>query len=773
MGLAEVGRPERDKAAQGRTNGTIRQATAGRSDPAVSPDPPRSVASSNGAPIQASLPTPSLPPGAAPPSPHTALSALAAFYGTTSPSLSTLSSSSEDVTAEQSTRFFPRQFSSDGSLTTPSLSGEEGEATESKPFPPTLEQEKAAAPEYTQKLKALHDASEQTPAPSALPTASPEPTVAEQDGTTPTATPTLASFPFKAAPSSPAAADASPKRSERSSLFEPMGSRSAADRSASLDDMPKDLFKKPPGKNRDTTGPLSPSSLTSPDAVPISQLVVSRPPRRTSLLPSPVIPSTSAQQPTAHSRSSPSSPRTQVLYGSPFTPDSTPKRVVRSDADAIRFAALKAARQREEEEHTSAPEPSTEPDHDKPATDINGRCIQPRFEYAFATFAPAILKSLLGHIRYADLLSLRNVSKSLRRSIDVEGRELVLERFLGSQGYRSLASSPAAHKYRPHAAAGMINLDVRDLIAFRAGLQLGQDDYSRLARAYTVDPGRFSTASLRLARATTRAWNRVALRIRAQSLLPASSLNLPAYSPSTAGSPAYKPSRAALLRVWVPTRDGGSWMNDDELVECEREVYRSGVWTQLKKGDVVANVGVVLPFGNVSKLVYDGKFLRDLSFTYDAVGHLPNWLNMLSFSPAYFHNVIASSTPNPVIYLSLSAHTSAVRETMTLCKDKVSLSSPQGQYLVSRYVYRGTLRLVAGQIIGDAAGAGGLGPGGIEVVHEDWAGQVVVETEGTTEHATMLLARVASIEPTPWRVTRERSRPGRIWLRPVFENETA
>lgn len=237
----------------------------------------------------------------------------------------------------------------------------------------------------------------------------------------------------------------------------------------------------------------------------------------------------------------------------------------------------------------------------------------------------------------------------MRRAVDVEGRELVLERFLGSQGYRSLASSPAAHKYRPDAAAGMLNLDVRDLIAFRAGLQLGQDDYSRLARAYTVDPARFSTASLRLARATTRAWNRVALRLRAQSMLPPSSLNPPAFPVSAASSPAYKPGRAAFLRVWVPTRDGGSWMTDNELVECEREVYRSGVWTQLKKGDVVANVGVVLPFGNVSKLVFDGKFLRDLSFAYDAVGHLPNWLNMLSFSPAYFHNVIVSSTPNPVI----------------------------------------------------------------------------------------------------------------------------
>ncbi|CDR38313.1 hypothetical protein NBRC10512_004052 [Rhodotorula toruloides] len=792
VGIGEADRPERDEAPQGFANGTIRQASAGE-DSAVSLGAAYVATSLNGTPTQQSSPQPSLPPGAAPPSPPTALSAsprpaynaLAAFYGTTSPSLSTLSSSSEDVTANASTRFFTRQFSSDGSLTTPSLSAEEGDSTESKARVSVPGDEQPTPPEYGQKLEALQDAFEQTPPPVALSTASPEPAGTEHDSTTPTPTPTLASFPVKTAPSPPAPADTPARRSRRTSLFESATTTVVTNVPSHADSLPKKLTKKPPGKNRDSVRPLqpqllpkmsptSPASPVSAEAAPVSQLVVSRPPRRTSLLPSPVIPPTSPPQPFAHSRSPPTSPRAPAYQRQPFPPEASPKRIVRSEADAIRLAALKAARQREEQEQVPTSQQGSEDQAAAtPLTDADGRILQPRFEYAFATYPPTILKSLVGQIRYADLLSLRNVSKTMRRAIDVEGRELVLERFLGSQGYRSLASAPAGHKYRPDAAAGMLNLDVRDLIAFRAGLQLGQDDYSRLARAYTVDPARFSTASLRLARATTRAWNRVALRLRAQSMLPSSSLNTPAYPVSTASSPAYKPGRAAFLRVWVPTRDGGSWMTDNELVECEREVYRSGVWTQLKKGDVVANVGVVLPFGNVSKLVFDGKFLRDLSFAYDAVGHLPNWLNMLSFSPAYFHNVIVSSTPNPVIHLSLAPYTSAVRETMTLCKDKVSLSSPQGRYLVSRYVYRGTLRLVAGQIIGDAAGAGGLGPGGIEVVHEDWAGQVVVETEGTTEHATMLLARVASVEPTPWRVIREKSRPGRIWLRPVLENETA
>lgn len=41
-----------------------------------------------------------------------------------------------------------------------------------------------------------------------------------------------------------------------------------------------------------------------------------------------------------------------------------------------------------------------------------------------------------------------------------------------------------------------------------------------------------------------------------------------------------------------------------------------------KRGDIVQNVAID-PFGNVGKLIQDGKFLRDFSFTYDIVGHLP------------------------------------------------------------------------------------------------------------------------------------------------------
>ncbi|GAA5921471.1 hypothetical protein JCM3775_003064 [Rhodotorula graminis] len=552
---------------------------------------------------------------------------------------------------------------------------------------------------------------------------------------------------------------------------------------------------KSPDRARKVFVPAPESTATSP------------PPRHSSLIQGPrsvVVPSTprasdppslgSASQlgpstsPSRQWRESPTTPRSRVV-GEEASPT---KRIGSSGALTPRAAALAAAREREKKLVSSNEAPALVSSHApispplsdhgspiervapvEPAEPVVEDRSSPRVELAFALYPLPILRSLLRHISYADIVSLQLVSRTLRRAVEVDSKELVLERFLGAYGYRSLARQPAA----PTRAAGFlpssasdIALDLRDLSAFRAALRVSSDHYAHLARVYTHDPARFSQASLRLARATTRAWNRVVLRLRLQTTLPSSSLAAPTFPELRAtSSPVYKTGRAPSLRVWVPTRNGESWMADGEVIECEREVWRSsGAWAQLRRGDVVANVAIPA-FGNVGTLVFDGKFLRDLSFEHDVVGHLPAWLNMLGFSPSHFHNIIVASSSNPVFYLSLAPYVDAVRESLVLCKDRVAVSSPQGNYLVSRYVYRAALHLLAGQMIGDVAGAGGAGPGGIEVVHTDWAGEIVVETEGTTEAATLLLARVASAEPVPWRILREKSRPGRVWLKPVVE----
>ncbi|GAA5866126.1 hypothetical protein JCM1840_005081 [Sporobolomyces johnsonii] len=511
----------------------------------------------------------------------------------------------------------------------------------------------------------------------------------------------------------------------------------------------------------------------------------------------PPAPSSRAPSPNPPSAIEPASPRTPRTPKSPRPPPldlNVPGALVGSPTGqakkmttegTTRAMALAAAREREKK---AVNEPGAGPEVEKAPLSEGAEAqrdveedrplLHPRFEFAFAVYPQTILKAILPHIAYGDLVSLQRVSRTLKRCLETDGKELVLERFLGAQGYRSFAS-PAGKAWNRVTNTGasflpaddLIVLDLRDLSAFRAGLSLSLDDYSRFSGAYAS--GRLSPSALNLARASTRAWNRVVLRLRSQALLPGSSFAPPAFPAlRPAKQPAFKTGRAPSLRVWVPTAKGESWMNDAEIVECEREVWRSGkgVWAQLKKGDVVTNVAIEA-FGNVGRMLFDGRFLRDLSFGFDVVGHLPNWLNMLSSAPSYYHNIIVASTASPVFYLSLSPFVSQLHESLTLCSDRVGLSSPQGNYQVKKHVYRGAIKIKPGHIIGSSAGVGGSGPGGIEVVHDDWAGQVVLETEGTTEHATLLIARVASLEPTPWRILRERCRPGKLWLRPVLDSE--
>lgn len=141
------------------------------------------------------------------------------------------------------------------------------------------------------------------------------------------------------------------------------------------------------------------------------------------------------------------------------------------------------------------------------------------------------------------------------------------------------------------------------------------------------------------------------------------------------------------------------------------------------------------------------------------------------------------------------------------------MSSPQGRYRIAKWLYRAVVHVTGGQIISEV---------GLESVDEGWHGRLVVETEGTAEHAKELVGRCAgpaahaqtraqllasimdkdkdgngngNLTPgttvkslpavhasngagagaesqgqkaettTPWVILRERSRPGLIWLR--------
>jgi hypothetical protein len=139
--------------------------------------------------------------------------------------------------------------------------------------------------------------------------------------------------------------------------------------------------------------------------------------------------------------------------------------------------------------------------------------------------------------------------------------------------------------------------------------------------------------------ASTRAYTRVVLRLRAQAeesenrthltsepnRIRPPSPSLSSYSHSQHGhpdrtgprlapssntafhSPLFRLRRAPLLHVYVPSPDG-DWLSDASVLDCEAELKRAGVLKLLRIGDVVWDLAVG-DDGNVGRLIWDGAYL--------------------------------------------------------------------------------------------------------------------------------------------------------------------
>lgn len=123
------------------------------------------------------------------------------------------------------------------------------------------------------------------------------------------------------------------------------------------------------------------------------------------------------------------------------------------------------------------------------------------------------------------------------------------------------------------------------------------------------------------------------------------------------------------------------------------------------------------------------------------------------------------------LVISLKPFIAQIRENLALQTEKVLIKTLHSNYNVKKFIYRSYLIVKPNTIIGSIGGAGGNGPGGILMAHEDWVGTLVLETEGTTEAAVELMKRCEREEGGAWRVVREKSRVGRIWLNLVGEDE--
>lgn len=178
----------------------------------------------------------------------------------------------------------------------------------------------------------------------------------------------------------------------------------------------------------------------------------------------------------------------------------------------------------------------------------------PGLEDALLSFPGRILAGVLARLEYLDFFSLMLVSSRLRDGLaSADLKEVVLERYLGQLGYR-----------RAFTHNEPINL--RDLQAFYTGLEFGHEELAQLARQLTRLGLDLST--VKMIREASRAHNRIVMHIRSNGGVSRG----PILHLGQRLDSVWKPGRTVVLKVWVPTKE--SWMNNQELIECERELCR-------------------------------------------------------------------------------------------------------------------------------------------------------------------------------------------------------
>ncbi|KAJ7750408.1 hypothetical protein DFH07DRAFT_746148 [Mycena maculata] len=272
--------------------------------------------------------------------------------------------------------------------------------------------------------------------------------------------------------------------------------------------------------------------------------------------------------------------------------------------------------------------------------------------------------------------------------------------------------------------------------------------------------------------------------------------------PSAAGpafrSPLFRIKRAPLLRTFVPSPDG-DWLSDKSVLECEAELKRAGVIGLLRMGDVIWDVAVG-DEGNVGRLVWDGSYLIDLDYKYSTVGDLPQYLPTLAFPPSYFHRVIRTgpASSNPVVHVDISPWGQEIAANLQLLQDRVRTETPQGAYHnVVRWVHRSSF-VIRAPAKPRMSISGRSRPPSPRIpipessglfVDPGWYGTIVVETEGTNEALADLQDRCPGAFPPRaggpptvvlkeakdakkvFKILREKSRPGEIWIRAVGPKE--
>lgn len=448
--------------------------------------------------------------------------------------------------------------------------------------------------------------------------------------------------------------------------------------------------------------------------------------------------------------------------------------------------------------------------------------------HRFLTSDPKLLSAFLEYQSFFDWCGLSRVSKATMSTIARHRplREVVLERYLRTVGYRRWAwgdADPLSLSLRD------LNDYMRGVTFPTYEYARYADAFNQQQRLPAGERDIGLAETVCALRGATRAYNRVVLRLRAQGErqvkepLPASRPPSPSvmshghstvsgHASSSRGSPVrgstgfrsplFTLRRAPLLRVFVPSPEG-DWLSDASILECEAELRRAGVMQHMRLGDVAWDIAVG-DEGNAGRLIWDGSYLIDLDYTYSPVGDTPRYIPSMAFSPSYFHRVIRTgpSSQNPIVRVDISPWGQEIAANLQLLQDRARTETPQGAYHnVVRWVHRSSFIVRPRRSGGSSVGHGGssVGHGArppssrIPIRGQDglfvdpgWYGTIVVETEGTNEALADLQERSGPGAFPPraggpvkrdvdnrdvFRIVRERSRPGEIWLRTVSTKE--
>ncbi|KAG8908346.1 hypothetical protein FRB99_007273 [Tulasnella sp. 403] len=238
-------------------------------------------------------------------------------------------------------------------------------------------------------------------------------------------------------------------------------------------------------------------------------------------------------------------------------------------------------------------------------------------------------------------------------------------------------------------------------------------------------------------------------------------------------------ARAPVYRVFVPCDNFGPSV----LLACEGEMVSAGIWSHLKSGDVVCNLGYVPPAGSnsddstVGWLIFNGQSLTPY------FPPNPPALNAFRLhSPMYYSHLLPPFT-NPRFYLNIPPSASPEKKRkepdLMLIPLKSSVRSPatrSGYVRVRSHAWIG--KVDSTEIL--AAYRSRLAPGGEDamsdffgfnggLIGEGWNAEWVVEAEGTREGKAGLLLALdppeEGAEDSEWEIVRDKCLPGRLWMR--------